>query len=425
MDTKPVYYHPAYLTQKALVGRSVTGNTPISLYVHIPFCATRCHFCTFAIVTGSRVREELVTDYLAALKTEMTFFAATLREQGVPIETIQIGGGTPTMLSAAQLEQLLSLILELFDGPALKELIIEGFPTSITEEKLAVLAQVSRLRLNIGIQTFSDDHLDKSGRRHSLTDAVESLTLAKESGIASVGADIIVGLPGSTVEDVVSDLRRVATLGVNHLAFYPLWVYGETALGRQIRNGKRESTDFQSLRTQHLTGLELLAELGYERYTSFHYTCSEDHKHQYGLWQMNARDWLGFGMAAMTHLNGHLYTNEPRIHTYIEKINSGLMNTGAGQRLSPREHMQFTLLYGLRLRRYPFDLFRAQFGCSVSDVFDAQLHSLAEDGLITYHPDHAALTHEGILALGNIEERINRTETPSGQVVDAVGTTAE
>jgi oxygen-independent coproporphyrinogen III oxidase len=407
IHAEAVHYHPSFEAAKVPAGREFRSGEPIALYVNIPFCPVRCQFCTIASVTGKDVKSALVESYLAAVKKEMAFYAGALRERRVPIETIQIGGGTPTLLGAAQLDALLAFIFATFDCSAVREIIVEAFPTTVTKEKIRILAQVDRLKLNIGVQTFNEDHLREVGRRHSLSDAIDALRSARESDIQSVGVDIIFGLPRSSSRDVIDDLNRVAELGADHVAFYPLWVYEDTDVDRRIRAGALSRPRLDDLRDQLSTGIELLASSGYERYTAFHYATADAHRHGYGMWQMRAKDWIGFGMAAMSYLNGETFLNDRDIGSYIAKINDGIMETGSGQRFSGDAEKRFALLYGLRLRRYPTAWFRERFGCELLDVFDDQLRFLSDRGLVTYDERHVDLTLEGILKLGGIEAYIN------------------
>ncbi|NVI97301.1 coproporphyrinogen III oxidase family protein [Myxococcus sp. AM009] len=403
-----VRYHPSVEVGKTSGVRTCRRDSRIAIYIHIPFCATRCHFCTFAIVTGKSVTHDIMEDYLEALKKEMAHYAAILKEQRVRIETIQIGGGTPTILGTGQLQHLFDFVLETFDCSELHEIIVEGFPTTITKDKVEVLSRIDRLKLNIGIQTFNENNLADVGRRHSLTDAVSTVRLAKDANIKSVGVDIIFGLPGSTTDDVINDVKTISMLGVDHLALYPLWVYESTPVDRKIQRGALVRTRFDGLQQQMAAGQALLVANGYERYTAFHYTTSDAHQHQYGLWQMRAREWIGFGMAAMSYMNGEIVLNEKVLRRYIEKVRGGLVDTGSGQRFSSDEEMRFALQYGLRLRDYPTAQFRDAFGCDVQEVYGQELRYLSELGLITFDERQINLTPDGILQLGSIEKYITR-----------------
>ncbi|MCE9575982.1 MAG: coproporphyrinogen III oxidase family protein [Deltaproteobacteria bacterium] len=408
LKTLSLRYHPSVEVGKTSGVRSPPRAQSAAIYVHIPFCATRCHFCTFAIVTGKLVNHDLMEEYLVALEKEVAFYAAMLRERRVRIETIQIGGGTPTILSTTQLERLFALLFEKLDCSALTEIIVEGFPTTITKDKVNVLARIDCLKLNIGIQTFNENNLANVGRKHSLFDAASTVKLAKDSNIKSVGVDIIFGLPGSDNDDVINDVDTIAALGVDHLALYPLWVYEGTPVERKIHRGDLVRTRLTGLQRQLATGMGLLAEHRFERYTAFHYTRSEAHKHGYGLWQMAAREWLGFGMAAMSYSNGEVVFNERNLGRYIEKVRAGSVDTGSGQRFSRDEEMRFALQYGLRLRHYPTAPFKDQFGCDIRDAFGPELRYLTERGLITCDDREIDLTSDGILMLGAIEKYVTR-----------------
>ena len=317
-----------------------------------------------------------------------------------------------SIVSTAQLEHLFEFVFATLDCSACNEIIVEGFPTTITPDKVDVLARIDRLKLNIGIQTFNETNLSNVGRRHSLLDAASTVKLAKASTIKSVGVDIIFGLPGSTNDDVINDLNTVVGLGADHLALYPLWVYEGTPVERKIQRGDLVRTRFTALQEQLATGLALLGEQRFERYTEFHYTRSEAHKHGYGLWQMAAREWIGFGMAAMSYTGGEVVFNERNLGRYIAKVRAGSVDTGSGQRFSRDEEMRFALQYGLRLRHYPTSPFQQAFGCDVQDAFRAELRYLTDRGLITCSDTEIDLTPDGILKLGAIEKYITR-ETSS------------
>lgn len=412
LKTLSVRYHPSVEVGKTSGARSCPRGRSVAIYIHIPFCATRCHFCTFAIVTGKLVNHDLMEDYLEALKKEIACYAAVLTQQGTRIETIQIGGGTPTILSTAQLEHLFEFLFATLDCSQLDEIIVEGFPTTITKDKIDVLARIDRLKLNIGIQTFNETNLASVGRRHSLLDAASTVRLAKNSNIQSVGVDIIFGLPGSCQDDVINDLNTISALGADHLALYPLWVYESTPVERKIQRGQLVRTRFTELQQQLAAGMALLREQRFERYTAFHYSTSEQHKHRYGLWQMSAREWIGFGMAAMSYTNGEVVLNERNLGRYIEKVRAGNVDTGSGHRFSRDEEMRFVLQYGLRLRNFPTAPFREAFGCEVKDTFGQELDYLTSRGLITWDDKQIDLTSDGILKLGAIEKYVTR-ETSS------------
>lgn len=404
-----IHYYPAVgRGEPAPALRGATGE-PLAVYVHIPFCDKRCYFCEFAVVAGKRVTDSLVGEYLGALRNEIAGFR---RGAGrTAIELIQIGGGTPTSLSAAALEELLGFLFAQFDCSALKEIIVEGFPTSITDDRIAVLERVPNLKLNIGVQSFHVECLESVGREHG-AQAEVAIERAVASSIESVGVDIIFGLPFSTPATVRSDLEKACDLGVEHFALYPLWIYEQTALESRVRAGQLALPDRGRQREQLFAGTEVLSSRGYSRYTAFHHALAPAARHRYGLWQMLARDWVGFGMSAMSHIGGTVSFNDKDIRSYIDKVQAGVSLSTTSHRLSAIEQMKFAVLYGLRLETYSRSLFLGQFNVHIEEVFGAKLHALEQRGLLRCAGDGIALTLEGILAMGEIEDCFNDASEP-------------
>ncbi|WP_029030758.1 coproporphyrinogen-III oxidase family protein [Salinarimonas rosea] len=402
-DAASIRYHPP-IARGAWgdEGRRV-GTGPLALYLHIPFCEKRCHFCEFAIVTGRSVTRALMDAYVVAIKAEMTAFRARMPDPRAPIETIQLGGGTPTSLDADALEDLLAFVFETFACDALRDVIVEGFPTSLTADRLAVLRRVPGLKLNIGVQSFDPKRRGDVGRDHD-GDPARAIARARDAGIESVGIDLIFGLPGSTSDTVRRDLETARDLAVEHLACYPLWVYDRTALGVRVRTGSVSLPDDR--RSQFLLAADLAARLGFERYTAFHYATTPAARHVYGLWQMEARDWVGFGMSSMSHLDGVISFNDRSIKEYVGRVMEGRTEPAAPQRLAVDDRMRFSLLYGLRLRRFPRAAFAERFGIEVEEAFGPQLDVLSRRGLIAREAGSFGLTLDGVLELGAIEEML-------------------
>lgn len=387
--------------------RHCAPNRPIALYIHIPFCEARCYFCTFSIVAGSKVTGSLIEDYMAALKSEIEHFGRRLAQQNVWIETIQVGGGTPTAISADQIEDLFRSIFDNFDCSKLREIIFEGFPGSVTTRKLRVLSRYENLKLNIGVQSFDKRLLDDAGRRQEASGAIKTLKMCKAEGIASLGIDLIYGLPGSTTDTVTLDLDVLAELPVDHLAFYPLWIYEQTTFDKQVRDGKLEIPQFDALQLQMRTGHAQLAVAGFERYTAFHYARGTEHRHSYGQWQMETKDWLGLGMASMSNLQGTVFFNERSIGRYMELLEKGEFETGSGRAMDADQQMRFSLLYGIRKRSFETTEFEDRFGVRPQVYFSDNLTLLKSRGFIVFDEHRIELTDAGIISLGLIEAIIN------------------
>lgn len=402
-----VHYYPMITTQTESPGPRTAPPDPLALYVHIPFCDKRCYFCEFAVVAKKMTTDSLVDEYLQALRSEMRSFLAT-GESRPAVELIQFGGGTSTSLSAQALSDLFDFILNEFDCSRLKEIIVEGFPNSITDDRIVVLEQVPNLKLNIGVQSFHADCLESVGREHGAK-AEAAIARAVASKIDTIGIDVIFGLPFSTPDTVRSDVELAYSLGAEHFALYPLWIYEQTALESLVRSGKVVLPSRDSQQEQLFEAADALSSLGYSRYTAFHYSFTEAARYCYGLWQMYGRDWIGFGMSAMSHLDGDVFFNDRNIRSYIEKTKVGASVSIESYRLSVAEQMRFVFLYGLRLEKYPTSLFSDRFGVPIEEIFGSKLRNLEQRALLTHVSDTIELTLPGILVLSAIEDYVNDT----------------
>jgi oxygen-independent coproporphyrinogen III oxidase len=405
-EEQGIRYYPVIKAAEAATQRHAGGSGPIAIYLHIPFCENRCHFCEFAIVTGKRVTDTLMDEYVAAVKREMLAFAQHMEDPASPITTVQLGGGTPTSLSAPALDELIDFIFSNFNCSDLQDVIIEGFPASITRDRLEVLRRIPGIKLNIGVQSFDAECRSAVGRGHD-ADPIMAIERALDAGIESLGIDLILGLPCSSLATVTADLDIISRLGVRHLACYPLWVYGRTALGIGVKRGSVRLPDEVGKYKQLEVCLNRLPTMGFDRYTAFHYSASEADRHQYGIWQMLARDWVGFGMSSMSFLGNNVFINDRSIRRYIDKTEAGQLLAGDGNHLGLKEQMRFVLLYGLRLRRYPRSTFEKRFSRDVLDVFAGEMALLKERGLVTIDDQAIDLTPEGIMHLGEIEALVH------------------
>ena len=402
LDELPVRFQPTVPMQPLSLAKTYAGRD-LSLYIHIPFCVTRCYFCTFTTVVGRRVSAELIARYLEALQVELSMYASLLAPAGAVVRSVQIGGGTPTTLTAAQLEGLLDFIHDRFNCARLQEIILEAFPTSIDPEKARLIVQFPNLKINLGVQSFDDGVLAAVGRRHEGQQALKAVDLLRSLPFKSVGIDLIYGLPNSTTTVVMEDVRLADQLGVDHLALYPLWVYPRTTLYALQRQGKASVPTIQEKRKQLSAAQEQLEAIGFNQYTVFHSNRYERHEHFYGRWQMEDRDWLGAGQGAVSHLNGVLYQNVVDIHEYMDRASRGLEAAREGRVLDPHERFVRSFLYGLRLWPFPEALFEGRFGIGVDRVFGHELSVLERQGLVERFDHSIRLTPEGVLRLGSIE----------------------
>lgn len=304
------------------------------LYVHIPFCRSKCFYCDFASYPG---QENWFDPYLAALEKELSFYPAG------GFETVYIGGGTPSVLSARQLEQLCKILCGAA-GPlsSLAEVTCEANPESVTPEKLSVLRAAGVNRLSLGLQSWYDEELKALGRIHSRADFLSAYQMARQAGFHNINVDLIAGLPGQTLERFLSGLSGVLSLRPEHLSVYGLQIEEGTPFfehgvvcDQLLMRRMLEQTHFK------------LLEAGFEHYEISNFARPGFRaRHNVHYWQEG--EYVGVGAAAASYLNGRRSQNTAQVQEYIEKVNQGKRPEIFAERLEGKAKLGEALLLGLR-----------------------------------------------------------------------------
>lgn len=352
--------------------RDITG-----LYVHVPFCDGKCAYCAFYSV---RYAPALADRYLDGLEREL---AAALP---LAPETIYIGGGTPTALSARQLTRLCRLIRDHVGVRRLSEWSVEINPGSVDAEKAAVLAAAGVNRVSLGAQSFDDRILHTLGRRHVAADTVKALAILRAAGIANIGLDLIACVPGCTRALWRKTLRQAVELATQHMSVYALTNEEGTRLNRAIGRG---TTALLSEKAQ-LAMLDLaeaeLTRTGFDRYEISNYARgSFACRHNVACWR--GEQYVGIGPAAASHVGLKRWTNCADVHAYLKAIEAGGNPPRDVEVLTPELKRQERVIFGLRMAEgVTVDL--------ASDYKD-ELGALQADGLVDLHAGRWMLTVRG------------------------------
>nr|ACS83774.1 coproporphyrinogen III oxidase [Nonomuraea sp. WU8817] len=286
-------------------------DRPLLLYVNIPFCNSKCHFCDWVVdvpVSDLRLAPAAPrrVDYLAALCTQIRTHAPALRAAGYRGEVMYWGGGTATVLTAAEIEQVHACLAAEFDLTALAEATIEGSPESVDPAKLRLLRDLGFDRVSLGVQSFDETRLRRIGRAHSAGQAVRSVEDAHAAGFDNINIDLIVGFPDQSLAEVEQTVRRALDLPVNHFSVYSYRATEGTVMRRQIeRSGTAIELEHQ-LQSYRLAG-EMLAAAGHPEYAVSYFgapRCLADEAY-YRL----SMDWIGFGTGANSLINQRYLLN--------------------------------------------------------------------------------------------------------------------
>jgi oxygen-independent coproporphyrinogen-3 oxidase len=384
--------------------------TPRAAYIHVPFCAHHCGYCDFAVATGVDHQIDL---YLEALDMEL----ATLG-QPRPVETLFIGGGTPTHLGPRQLERLLGMLERwlpfsgvscqesgvrksksalLTPDPCLltPEFSIESTPESLTDEKVAILAEHGINRVSIGVQSFDARTLAALDRRHSADDVPRAIECVRRR-IPNFSLDMIFGVPGLTLADWQSDIQRAIEFDPPHVSTYGLTYEKGTPLWKDRERGRVRQLSEDDELAMYEHALDTLAAAGIEQYeVSNHAKPGRECRHNQTYWGNLA--YFGFGVGAARYVDGRRELNTRSLDTYLRRVLAGESPTIQCEQLKERERAQETI--GLQLRRRQGivrEEFAAQTGLKLDDLAGDALFRLAGLGLIRDDGRSVTLTRRGL-----------------------------
>ena len=381
---------------------------PEGLYVHIPFCATKCPYCDFNTYAGI---EGLMGPYLAALRSEIELWGEVLG--GPKLETVFFGGGTPSYLSAGSLDMLIDAIRGAFGLADDAEVTAEANPDDLHADKLASMLGAGINRLSIGVQSLDDGLLRMLGRRHSAREALNAFRAARDAGFDNVSIDLMYGLPDQTPEQWGATLDSALGLRPSHISMYCLTLEGGTPMERDAAAGRIPVPDGDLAADMYLAAEVKTAEAGFRHYEISNWAIAgRESRHNLVYWRNRA--FLGVGPGAHSYLDGHRFHNIRSPREYIRRMGTGEPQPQSGGRLfkgipvveaaepvDRRLEMAETMMMGLRLDSgVDPGQFATRFGERPAYVYGEVIDELQDDGLLETAGGSFVLTPRGRL-LGN------------------------
>ena len=366
---------------------------PAGIYIHIPFCRSRCSYCDFA--TGM-YNAAMADRYVLGLVNEI----GAWREVEPPeaVDTIYFGGGTPSLLSPAQLETLLNAARKRFAVSAAAEVTIEINPGTVTPETLAAFRDLGINRASFGAQTFDDGELARLGRSHSADDTRRTFRYLRDAGFDNLSFDLIAGLPGQTLAGWRRNLDEAFALRPEHLSFYLLEVHQGTPLANHIKSGLQPQPDEDLAAEMYEVMLDRAVESGYEHYEISNLCLpGSESRHNTKYW--TAVPYYGFGCSAHSYDGGfRRWANERDVIRYMEMIAQDRAAIVSETRLSEVERQAEAVFLGLRMMQgLSMKEYRQVFGADLSAQHEDDLARFREAGLIECSGDLLRLTRAGAL----------------------------
>jgi oxygen-independent coproporphyrinogen III oxidase len=365
-------------------------NNRAGIYFHIPFCATRCHYCNFA--TGG-YESDLARRYVAALSKEIE--EAPSRPAMRSVDTLYFGGGTPTTLSIEQIWGLVETCHKKFDIDPGAEITMEANPGSVTADYLEKLRALGINRVSFGVQSFDDLELQMLGRTHSAQDARAAVRMARAAGFANISIDLIAGLPEQKMETWRGNLDEAFSLAPDHLSVYLLELYRDAPLLHRIERGELRAIDEELTVEMYFALMDEAERFGFEQYEISNWArpgCSSRHNLKY--W--TGAPYWAFGVSAAGYDGESRWSNTRNIHDYLAKVESGHSPVDSRAELDDEDRQSEALFLGLRLRDgVDLQAHRRQFGVNVVDRYRDELERLREAGLIELNDENIVISRKG------------------------------
>ena len=367
---------------------------PNSAYFHIPFCSHICYYCDFAkvLMTG-----QPVDAYIEAIIEE--FQSLKIKK----LKTVYIGGGTPSVLSAQQLERLLTAIADQLDLDFLEEFTVEANPGDLSDDVIKVLAHSAVNRISLGVQTFNNTLLKKIGRTHNEAQVYDSIERLKRAGFENITIDLIYALPGQTMEMVKSDVDKFLALDLPHVALYSLILEDHTVFMNRQRRGllRLPSEDKNADMYEYI--MDILAQHGYQHYEVSNFgRPGFESKHNITYW--DNEEYYGIGAGASGYLSGVRYKNYGPVHHYLKAAaNDNRVNEEV---LSKKSQIEEEMFLGLRKKSGVLvEKFEAKFNCSFDKLYGEQITELIKQKLLYDDRERIHMTDKGFELGNNVFEK--------------------
>ncbi len=371
-----------------------------SAYIHIPFCEHICYYCDFNKVF---LEGQPVDEYIEALLKEIQL---TLEQYPTDVsETIYIGGGTPTSLSAKQLDVLLTGVHRLLPTSTTKELTVEANPGDLTSEKLDVLKSHGVNRLSMGVQTFDDRLLKKIGRKHSAQDVYDTIRLLEKKQFDNVSIDLIYALPGQTIESFRDTLNQALAFGLPHYSMYSLILENKTMFMNWVRQGRLELPSQESETQMFAEAMEAMEKAGHHQYEISNFaTPGKESMHNLVYW--NNENYFGFGAGASGYLGNQRYKNVGPIQHYLKPLRSNQRPIIETEELTLKNQIEEEMFLGLRkIEGVSLANFKEKFKKELTDVYQMILPELEEKGLAIIDENRLRLTSKGLFIGNDVFEK--------------------
>jgi oxygen-independent coproporphyrinogen III oxidase len=374
-------------------------STLAGIYIHIPFCATRCHYCNFA--TGG-YEPELARRYTTAAREEIERAEFSANPAMRRVDTIYFGGGTPTTLTVEQISDLIETCRRKFDVSPDSEITAEANPGSVSQNYLEELRSAGVNRLSFGAQSFDDGELLMIGRTHSAEEAREAVRMARAAGFANISIDLIAGLPEQKMETWRRNLEEAFALDPDHLSVYLLELYKDAPLLHRINRGELRAIDDELTVAMYFTLMEEAERRGFDRYEISNWARPGfESRHNLKYW--TGAPYWAFGISAAGYDGRTRWSNTRNIHEYLAKIESDQTALAERIELDDDDRQSENLFLRLRLKDgVDLDEHLRRFGVNALERYRDEIERLRDAGLIVLSENRLKISRAGTVLANEV-----------------------
>jgi oxygen-independent coproporphyrinogen-3 oxidase len=399
------FWNPGQVSQAhAALDRLPRADAPLGVYVHIPFCRKRCHFCYFKVYTDKDSAE--IDRYLDAVVRELRLYSGRRFLGGRKPSFVYFGGGTPSYISTRQLSRLVDAMKRLLPWDEAQEIAFECEPGTITEGKLEVLKAMGVTRLSLGIENFDETLLQANGRAHGAREIDRAYGFARSIGFPQINIDLIAGMVGETDGNWRECVRRIIELAPDSVTIYQMEVPHNTTLSKEMRmlgQAVAPVADWPTKRKWVNYAFSELEEAGYSVTSA--YTAVRDPSRTRFLYRdllWTGADMIGLGVASFSHVNGTHFQNEHDWDPYLEKLHQGRLPIYRALTTTQEERMIREFILQMKLGHVRSDYFQRKFGIDLQERFAGSLKDLEEQGFVELEAESLRLSRDGLLQVDRL-----------------------
>ncbi|MEI7685307.1 MAG: coproporphyrinogen-III oxidase family protein [Planctomycetota bacterium] len=391
----------------AVLDRPPVPETPLGLYLHIPFCRKRCKFCYFRVYTDKNARD--VDVYLDALTREVELYREKAIVGGRPLHFIYFGGGTPSFLSATQLQALFAKVQAVFPWKQAAEVTFECEPGTLQQHKLETLRQAGVTRLSLGIENFDDGILEANGRAHLSAEIFRAYGWARDLAFPQINIDLIAGMLGETWDNWKECVKKTIDLSPDSVTIYQMELPFNTVISKELKLAGQETIDPEQIagwptkRAWVDYAFETMVAAGYT--ISSAYTLVKDKArcqfvYRDALW--HGADMFGTGVASFGHVGGVHVQNLDQWEQYVGRIQEGRLPLNRALPVAPGQRLRRELMLQLKTGRLEAAYFQQKFATDIFATFGDSFTQLQNDGFLDVKQGEVNLTRSGLLQIDRL-----------------------